>query len=167
MSGKRGAQARLEALEAAERDRVAADVEVKEEWTRRAMARLTPADLDALYEQLDAMEAGTAWWAEICRASATLASVPLEDPAGKATRAWSEALGGIPDGVPFPKPPAGAAAYFRREAARCDTVRANAAGLPLPDDVSLEALQTATLWSGALYRYHVELSLELGEAMQA
>ena len=164
MKGKaRGTLARLEALEAAERDRVAADVAVKEGWTERALSRLSPADRAAVHEQMDAQEAGTAWWAELCRVSVILEGQPLEDPAGEAARAWSEALGDIPDGVPYPMPPAGAAAYFEREAGRCDAVKEAAPGEVLPDGVSLKAVQTVARWSAGWWRYDAAYALVMGE----
>ena len=100
----RGTLARLEALEAAERARVAAVEEVKEDTAMWAAERLAPADRAALFEHLDAQEAGGAWWAEVCRASSALEGPPLEDPAGEAARAWGEAAGNTLEGVPYPLP---------------------------------------------------------------
>ena len=53
----------------------------------------------------------------------------------------------------YPLPPPGAAAYFEREAARCDTVKTDAAGKVPPDGASLEAVQAAARWSAAGWRY--------------
>ena len=158
--------ARMAALEDRSRVRVAAVEEEKtEQWTRAAQ-RLPAADRAALFEHLDAQEAGGAWWAEVCRAVAALAGAPLEDPAGAAARAWCQATEDTPDGVPYIRPPVGAAAYFEREAARCDTVKADAPGLTLPDGVSLDAAQTAARWSAALWRYEAAFALELGKTVQ-
>ena len=149
----RGTLARLEALETAERARaVGVEAAKEEQWTRAAQ-RLPAADRAALHEHLDAEDAGGAWWAEVCRTVNTLKGSPLEDPAGEAARVWKQATEDTPDGVPYPLPPVGAAAYFEREAARCDTVKADAPGEALPDGVSLEAVQTAARWSAALWRY--------------
>ena len=162
MSGK---ASRLAALEDRSRARVAAVEEAKaEQWTRAAQ-RLPASDRAALHEHLDAQDAGGAWWAEVCRAADALAGLPLEDPAGEAARVWKQATEDTPDGVPYPLPPPGTAAYFEREAARCDTVKTDAPGEVLPDGVSLEAVQTAARWSAALWRYEAAFALELGEAV--
>ena len=95
----------------------------------------------------------------------TLEGAPLEDPAGEATRAWGQATEDTPDGVPYPLPPVGAAAYFEREAARCDRVKTDAPGEALPDGVSLEVVQTVARWSAAGWRYEAAYALELGEAV--
>lgn len=145
--------ARMAALEDRSRARVAAVEEAKaEQWTQAAQ-RLPAADRAALYEHLDAQEAGGAWWAEVCRVWSALEGPPLEDPAGEAARAWGQATEDTPDGVPYPLPPPGAAAYFEREAARCDTVKSDAVGEVLPDGMSLEAVQAAARWSAAMWRY--------------
>ena len=68
--------------------------------------------------------------------------------------------------MPYPLPPPGTAAYFEREAARCDTVKTDAPGEVLPDGVSLEAVQTAARWSAALWRYEAAFALELGKGEQ-
>ena len=164
MSGK---ASRLAALEDRSRARVAQVEEAKaEQWTRAAQ-RLPAADRAALHEHLDAQDAGGAWWAEVCRASAALEGSPLEDPAGEAARAWGQATGDTPEGMPYTLPPVGAAAYFEREAARCDTVKTDAPGEVLPDGVSLEAVQTAARWSAAGWRYEAAFALELGEDVRA
>jgi hypothetical protein len=163
----RGTLARLEALEAAERERVATVETAKEDTAAWAAERLAPADRATLFEHLDAEEAGGAWWAEVCRASSALDGPPLEDPVGEAARAWGEATGGTPEGVPYPLPPAGAAAYFEREAARCDTVKEDAPGEVLPEGVSVEAAQTAARWSAAWWRYEAAFALQLLEAVKA
>jgi hypothetical protein len=172
----RGTLARLEALEDRERDRAAAVETVKEDAAARALETLAPADRAALFEHLDAQEAGGAWWAEVCRATAALEGPPLEgpplegppleDPAGEAARAWEELTIYTPAGVAYPLPPMGAAAYFEREAARCDTVKKDAAGLPLPDSLWLEAVQTAARWSAAMWRFEAVFALELGEVVK-
>ncbi|MGY2895446.1 hypothetical protein [Deinococcus sp. UYEF24] len=154
MKGKaRGTVARLEALEDRERERVAAVEAVKEEHAARALEDLEAADLSALYEHLDAQEAGGAWWAEVCRAGDALQGPPLEAPAGEVSRAWLRLLEDVPDGQPYPLPPAGAAAYFEREAGQCDAVKEGAAREALPEGVGLEAAQTAARWSAAWWRY--------------
>ena len=168
MKGKaRGTLARLEALEAAERERIAADVAVKEGLTERALSRLSRADRAAVREHLDAQEAGGAWWAEVCRAADALTGQPLEDLAGEAARTWWQKLEDTPDGVPYDLAPAGAAVYFEREAARCDTVKEDAPGEALPEGVSLEAVQTAARWSAGWWRYTAVYALEMGEGVQA
>ena len=162
MSGK---ASRLAALEDRSRARVAEVEEAKaEQWTRAAR-RLPAADRAALHEYLDAQDAGGAWWAEVYRASAALEGSPLEDPAGEAARVWKQATEDTPDGVPYPLPPVGAAAYFEREAARCDTVKTDAPGEDLPDGVSLGAVQGAARWSAAGWRYEAAFAQELGEAV--
>ena len=148
----------MAALEDRDRARVAAVEELKVSQSERAARRLAPADRAAIDEELDAQEAGGPRWAEVCRAVAALEGAPLEDPAGEAARAWSEETGDTPAGVAYIRPPVGAAAYFEREAARCDTVKADAAGEVLPDEVSLEAVQTAARWSAALWRYDTGLN---------
>ncbi|WP_424951018.1 hypothetical protein [Deinococcus sp.] len=154
MKGKpRGTVARLEALEDRERERVAAVEAVKEEQAARALEALEAADMAALYEHLDAQEAGGAWWAEVCRAGDALHGGPLEDSAGEAARAWVRLLEDVPDGQPYPLPPVGAAAYFEREAGQCDAVKEGAAVEVLPEGVGLEAAQTAARWSAAWWRY--------------
>ena len=162
----RGTLARLEALEAAGRERVAAVEAVKEDTAMWAAERLSPADRAALFEHLDAEETGGPWWAEVCRASCALDGPPLEDPVGAAARAWGEATGGTPDGVPYPLPPPGAAAYFEREAARCDTVKKGASGEVLPEGVSVEAAQTAARWSAAWWRYEAAFAAQLLDAVK-
>ena len=164
MKGKaRGTVARLEALEDREHSRVAAVEDLKaEQWTRAAL-RLSGTDRAALHEHLAAQEAGGAWWAEVCRAAEVLHGQPLEDPAGEAARAWSEALADTPEGALYPLPPLGAAAYFEREAARCDTVKEDAPGVPLPEGVNLEAVQAVARWSAAWWRYEAAYALLLGE----
>ena len=158
---------RLAALEDRSRARVAAVEEAKaEQWTRAAQ-RLPAADRTALHEHLDAEDAGGAWWAEVLRVWTALEGPPLEDPAGEAARAWGQAMEDTPDGVRYPLPPPGAAAYFEREAARCDAVKSDAAGEVLPGGVSLEAVQTAARWSAAGWRYEAAFALELGETVQA
>jgi len=161
----RGTLARLEALEAAERERVAAIEAVKEEQAARALEALAHADRAALYEHLDAQEAGGTWWAEVCRAADALQGPPLEDPAGEAARAWGWSLDDTPDGVPYPLPPVGAAGYFEREAARCDTVKEDAAGGVLPEGVGLKAVQTAARWSAAWWRYEAACTRAMLEAV--
>ena len=163
MSGTAACLARLE-----DRDRVrvaAVEEEKTEQWTRAAQ-RLRAADRAALFEHLDAQEAGGAWWAEVCRALAALEGAPLEDPVGEAARAWCQAMEDTPEGVPYTRPPVGAAAYFEREAARCNTVKTDAPGLTLPDGLTLEAVQTAARWSAALWRYEAAFALELGKTVQ-
>ena len=162
-----GTAARLARLEDRDRVRVAAVEEAKaEQWTRAAQ-RLPAADRAALHEHLDAEDAGGAWWAEVCRTVNTLKGSPLEDPAGEAARAWEEATVNTPAGVPYPRPPVGAAAYFAREAARCDAVKAEAPGEVLPDGVSLDAVQTVARWFAAWWRFEAAFALELGEGVQA
>jgi hypothetical protein len=163
----RGTLARLEALEDRERGRAAAVETAKEDAAARALEALAPADRAALFEHLDAQEAGGAWWAEVCRASAALEGPPLEDPAGEAARAWGRAAEDTPDGLPYPLPPDGAAAYFEREAAHCDTVKEGAALEALPDGVTLEAAQTAARWSAAWWRYEAAVCRELLGAVKA
>ena len=156
----------MAALEDRSRARVAAVEEAKaEQWTRAAQ-RLPAADRAALHEHLDAQEAGGAWWAEVYRVWTALEGPPLEDPAGEAARAWGQATEDTPAGVPYTQPPVGAAAYFEREATRCDAVKTDAAGEVLPDGVSLEAAQTAARWSAAMWRYEAAFALELGEGMR-
>ena len=160
MSGK---VARMAALEDRSWARVAAVEEAKaEQWTRAAQ-RLPAADRAALHEYLDAEDAGGSWWAEVYRAADALAGLPLEDPAGEAARAWKQAIEDTPDGVPYPLPPPGAAAYFEREAARCDTVKTDAPGEVLPDGASLEAVQTAARWSAAGWRYEAAFALVVAD----
>ena len=167
MKAGRSKLTRLEALETAERARVAADVAAKEEQAGRAIERLSPADRAAVYEHLDVQDAGGAWWAEVCRAADALAGLPLEDPAGEAARAWWQILEDTPDGAPYPLPPVGAAAYFEREAARCDAVKTDAPGEVLPDGVSLEAVQTAARWSAGWWLYQAAYALGMDEAVKA
>lgn len=167
MSGQRGTLARLGALEDRARARVAAVKAAKEETAMRAADRLTPADLATMYEHLDAQEAGGEWWAEVCRTLAALEGPPLEDPAGEAARAWGQATEDTPEGVPYPLPPAGAVAYFEREAARCDLVKADAPGIPLTDGLKLEAVQAAARWSAAGWRFEAAFAREVGERVQA
>ncbi|WP_407569628.1 hypothetical protein [Deinococcus altitudinis] len=162
-----GTAARLARLEDRDRVRVAAVEDAKAEQWKRAVLRLPDTDRAALHEHLDVLEAGGAWWAEVCRAAAALEGPPLEDPAGEAARAWSEAVEGTPEGVTYTRPPVGAVAYFEREAARCDAVKADARGEVLPDGVSLEAVQTVARWFGAWWRYEAAFALELGEGVQA
>ena len=159
--------ARMAALEDRSRARAVAVEEAKEKQWTRAAQRLPAADRAALYEHLDAQDAGGAWWAEVCRVSSALAGLPLEDPAGEAARAWGQATEDTPEGVPYPRPPVGAVAYFEREAARCDAVETDAAGEVLPDGMSLEAVQTAAHWSAAGWRYEAAFALELGEGVRA
>ena len=154
----------MAALEDRSRARaVAVEAAKEEQWTQAAQ-RLPAADRAALYEHLDAQEGG-AWWAEVCRVWSALEGAPLEDLAGEAARAWKQAMEDTPDGVPYALPPPGAAAYFEREATRCDTVKTDAPGEVLPDGVSLEAVQTAARWSAAGWRYEAAFALELGEAV--
>ena len=162
-----GTAARLARLEDRDRARVAAVEGRKVSQSERAARRLAPADRAAIFEELDAYEAGGPWWAEVCRATAALTGAPLEDPAGAAALAWQETAATAPEGVPYPCPPAGAAAYFEREAARCDAVKTDALGEVLPDGVSLEAVQTVARWFAAWWRFEAALSLELGEGGQA
>ena len=144
-----GKLARLGVLEDRSRARVAQVEEAKAgQWTRAAQ-RLPAADRAALHEYLDAEDAGGAWWAEVCGVWSALEGAPLDDPAGEAARAWGQATEDTPDGVLYTLPPPGAAAYFEREAARCDTVKTDAPGQVLPDGVSLEAVQAAARWSAA------------------
>ena len=159
--------ARMAALEDRSRARVAAVEEAKAEQWERAALRLPATDRAALHEHLDAEDAGGAWWAEVYRVWGALEGPPLEDPAGETARAWGQATEDTPEGVPYTLPPVGAAAYFEREATRCDTVKTDAAGEVLPDGVSLEAVQTAARWSAALWRYEAAFALELGEGVQA
>jgi len=158
-----GQGVRLARLEDRDRVRVAAVEEEKTEQWKRAALRLPAVDRAALQEHLDAQEAGGVRWAEICRATVALEGVPLEDPAGEAARAWSGVTGATPEGVPYPRPPVGTAAYFEREAARCDTVKAEALGEVLPEEVCLDAVQTSARWCAAWWRYEAALALELGE----
>jgi len=158
---------RLEALEAAERERVAADVAIKEERATRAIGRLSPADRTAVHEYLDAQEEGSEWWEEVCKVGDAVSGLPVEDPVGEAARAWWETLEDIPDGVPHPLPPIGAAAYFEREAARCDLAAEQAPKEVLPDSVSLEAVQTAARWSAGWWRYQAAYALELTTEAEA
>ena len=158
---------RLAALEDRSRARGAEVEEAKaEQWTRAAQ-RLPAADRAALHEHLDAQEAGEAWWAEVYRVWSTLEGALLEDPAGEAARAWGQATEDTPDGVPYALPPSGAAAYFEREATRCDTVKTDAAGEVLLDGVSLGAVQAVARWSAAGWRYEAAFALELGERVRA
>ena len=161
-----GTAVRLARLEDRDRVRVAAVEEQKTAQWERAALRLSATDRAALFEHLDAQEAGGPWWAEVCRASAALEGQPLDDPASETARAWSDAVEDTPEGVPYTRPPAGAAAYFEREAARCETVKADAPGEVLPDGVSLEAVQAAARWSAALWRYEAAFALELGEGIR-
>ena len=162
-----GKLARLGVLEGQRRVRVAQVEEAKAgQWTRAAQ-RLPAADRAALHEHLDAEDAGGAWWAEVYRVWSALEGPPLDDPAGAAARAWGQATEDTPEGVPYPLPPVGAAAYFEREAYRCDTVKTDAAGEVLPDGVSLEAVQTAARWSAAMCRFEAAFALELGEGVRA
>ena len=163
----RGTLARLEALEAAERARVAAVEEVKAEQWMRAALRLSLADRATLHEHLDALDAGREAWAEVCRAAQALHGEPLEDLAGEAARAWCQALEDTLAGVPYPLPPPGAAAYCEREAARCEAERLNLAGHAWPDGVTLEALDTAARWSAVWWRYEAAYALELSETVKA
>ncbi|WP_407569108.1 hypothetical protein [Deinococcus altitudinis] len=126
---------------------------MKEDKATWAAERLARADWAALFEHLEAEEAGGAWWAEVCRAGAALHGEPLEDPAGEAAQAWLRLLEDVPDGQPYPLPPVGAAAYFEREAGQCDAVKEGAAVEVLPEGVGLEAAQTAARWSAAWWRY--------------
>ena len=162
-----GAAVRLARLEDRDRARVAAVEEQKTAQWERAALRLSAPDRAVLFEHLDAQEAGGPWWAAVCQASTALEGAPLDDPAGEAARAWSDAVEDTPEGVPYTRPPVGAAAYFEREAARCDTVKADAPGEVLPDGVSLEAVQAAARWSAALWRYEAAFALELGEGGRA
>ena len=157
----------MAALEDRDRARVAAVEELKVSQSERAARRLAPADRAAIFEELDAYEVGGAWWAEVCRATAALTGAPLEDPAGAAALAWQETAATAPEGVPYTRPPFGAAAYFEREAARCDTVKTDAPGEVLPDGVNLEAVQTVARWFGAWWRFEAALCLELGEGVRA
>ena len=162
-----GKLARLGVLEGQRRVRVAQVEEAKAgQWTRAAQ-RLPAADRAALHEYLDAEDAGGAWWAEVCRVWSALEGPPLEDPAGEAALAWQETAATAPEGVPYPCPPAGAAAYFEREAARCDAVKTDAPGEVLPDGVNLEAVQTVARWFAAWWRFEAALVLELGEGVGA
>lgn len=158
---------RLEALEAAERERVAVDVAVKEERATRAVGRLSPTDRTAVHEYLDAQEEGGEWWDEVCKAGDAVSGPPLEDPVAEASRSWWETLEDIPDGVPHPPPPIGAAAYFEREAARCDLAAEQAPDELLPDGVSLEAVQTAAHWSAGWWRYQAAYALEVTTEAEA
>jgi len=163
----RSTLARLEALEAVERERVAAVEAVKEEQSERAFERLAPAELAALYAWDEAQEAGGTWWAAVVAAGQAVGSDPLEDPAGEAARAWGEAFADTPDGTPWPVASVGAAAYFEREAVRCDLTGAAAlAGGPLPPGVALEALEVAARWSAALLRLQAAHAAQLSEAVK-
>ena len=166
MSAGRGTLARLGALEDRARVRIAAVEDQKVSQAERAVKRMAPADRAAISEHLDGYETRSEWWVEVCRATAALEGPPLEDLAGEAARAWEEAALNAPEGVPYPLPPVGAAAYFEREAARCDTVKTDAPSLPLPDGLTLEAVQTAARWSAAGWRFEAALALELGEGVQ-
>jgi hypothetical protein len=154
----RGALARLEVLEVRERERVAGVEAVKEGQDRQALERLSAADRAAVFENLKALDAGGAWWAAVCAAVQAAHGEPL--PGGDAARAWEKALYELPDGLPYPAPPAGSARYFEAEAARCDAMKEEARTRceDLPDGVTGDALEAGARWSAAWWRYLVAMA---------
>jgi len=160
----RGKLARIETLEEQAQRRLIQVEAVKVAVTERAMMGVSSEDRAALYEHLDAQEAGSAWFAEVCRASRALEGPPIGHPAGESTRAWLQALDDTPEGQDDPIPPAGAVAYLSLEAARCDTMLEYVYGVSFPDGVSLPAAQAAARWSAAWWRYEAAYARQLGEA---
>lgn len=159
----RGTLARLEALEDQARARITAVEEEKTDQWANAALRLPTEQRSTLHEHLDALQTGGTRWVEVCRAARAMHGEPLEDPAGEEARAWCQALEDTPAGVPYPLPPAGAAAYCEREAARCEAERLRLAEYTWPEDVTLEALDTSARWSAAWWYYTAAYALELGD----
>ncbi|WP_407543709.1 hypothetical protein Q0M94_27990 (plasmid) [Deinococcus radiomollis] len=163
----RGALARLEALENQARARVAAvEGEKTDTWANAAL-QLPAEQRSALHEHLNALENGGTRWAEVCRAAQALQGEPLEDSAGAAARAWSQALEDTPEGVLYPLPPAGTAAYCELEAARCEAERLRLAEYTWPEGVTLEALDTVARGSAAWWHYEAAYAVELGDTITA
>lgn len=113
----RGKLARIETLEEQAQQRLTHVEAMKAAVTERAMIGISSEDRAALYEHLDAQEAGGPWFAEVCRASKALEGPPVEHLAGEVTRVWLRALDNTPEGQDDPIPPAGSVAYLSLEAA--------------------------------------------------
>ncbi|UQN04973.1 hypothetical protein [Deinococcus sp. QL22] len=161
MKGKGGALARLELLEARERERIEAVETEKDREVTEAALRLSDPMRVALYECIHAEDAGGAWWAEVLAAGKAVCVEVL--PGGDAIWAWDRSLGTLPDGTPSPLAPVGTAAYFEAEAARCEAVGLKAHEADLPEGLSEDALETFCRWAAARAYLTAHLAHVIGE----
>ncbi|MFB9991527.1 hypothetical protein ACFFLM_06040 [Deinococcus oregonensis] len=161
MKGKGGALARLELLEARERERIEAVEAEKDREVTESVLRLTPAMQAALYECLAAQDMGGAWWAEVLEAGKIMCAEV--SPGGEAVWEWDRIVETLPEGTPSPVAPVGTAAYFEAEAAHCEALRIRAHEADRPDGVSVEALETFCRWAVARAAWTAHLAHVIGE----